>query len=294
MQQRYMDFNMASPAPAITVLAVGPVKELDLFLPGSVHCVVDRAGSPAEAIVHLARKPYDLVLIDHITEGDLTEEQLGYMRAVRAIRPAARTVALVSHNTTQKVIEALRLGLAAYFSPPFDACAIRDTISQALSIPNWSDGIDLLSAEPGFITVRLRCCLHTADRLAQFMREVPCALADQERSELFTAFREMLMNAIEHGGKLDPNEWVTVSRVRTRHTLVYHIYDPGEGFSRSDLRHAAISNPSGRPTAHMEIRDAENMRPGGFGMLITSQAVDEVIYNQQGNEVILIKHIDQA
>ncbi len=34
------------------------------------------------------------------------------------------------------------------------------------------------------------------------------------------------------------------------------------------------------------------MRPGGFGMLITSQAVDEVIYNQKGNEVILIKHLD--
>jgi hypothetical protein len=34
------------------------------------------------------------------------------------------------------------------------------------------------------------------------------------------------------------------------------------------------------------------MRPGGFGMLITSHFVDEVIYNQKGNEVILIKHVD--
>ena len=42
----------------------------------------------------------------------------------------------------------------------------------------------------------------------------------------------------------------------------------------------------------MEIRDAENIRPGGFGMLIASQSVDEVIYNQKGNEVILIKHLD--
>src|ERR1051325_1299840 len=99
------------------------------------------------------------------------------------------------------------------------------------------------------------------------------------------------MNAIEHGGKLDPNEWVTVSRVRTRDTIIYHISDPGEGFSRSDLRHAAIANPPGDPTAHMEIREAENLRPGGFGMLITTQAVDQVIYNQKGNEVILVKNI---
>ena len=277
---------------AISALVVGPAEELESVLPGEVHWEVDRAESPADAIVHLARKPYHLVLIDHTAEGDLTEEQLGYMRALQAIRPASKTIVLVSHTTTRKVIEALRHGIAAYFSRPFDSSAVRDAIAQALSIPNWSDGIELLSAEPDFISVRLRCCLHTADRLAQFMRELPCTLADQERSELSTAFREMLLNAIEHGGKLDPNEWVSVSRVRTRRTIVYHIYDPGEGFSRSDLKHAAISNPPGDPTAHMEIRDAEHMRPGGFGMLITSQAVDEVIYNQKGNEVILIKHLD--
>src|ERR1051326_1509416 len=214
------------------------------------------------------------------------------MRALQAIRPASKTIVLVSHTTTRKVIEALRHGMAAYFSRPFDSSAVRDAIVHALSIPNWSDGIELLSAEPDFISVRLRCCLHTADRLAQFMRELPCTLGDHERTELFMAFREMLLNGIEHGGKLDPNEWVSVSRVRTRRTIVYHIFDPGEGFSRSDLRHAAISNPPGQPPAHIEILVAENKRPGRIGMLITSQTVDEVIYNEKGNEVILIKHLD--
>jgi anti-sigma regulatory factor (Ser/Thr protein kinase)/CheY-like chemotaxis protein len=277
---------------AISALVVGPAEELGLILPDEVHWDVDHAKSAADAIVHLARKPYHLVLIDHTAEGDLTEEQIGYIRAVRAIRPTSTTIVLVSHTTTRKVIEALRNGVAAYFTRPFDSSAVRDAVAHALSIPNWSDGIELLSAEPDFISVRLRCCLHTAERLSQFMRELPCTLADRERSELSTAFREMLLNAIEHGGKLDPNEWVSVSRVRTNRTIVYHIYDPGEGFSRSDLRHAAILNPPGHPTAHIEIRDAENMRPGGFGMMITSHFVDEVIYNQKGNEVILIKHVD--
>ena len=204
------------------------------MLPREAPSDVDRAESPADAIVRLALKPYHLVLIDHTAEGDLTEEQLGYMRALQAIRPAAKTIVLVSHTTTRKVIEALRHGVFAYFSRPFDPSAVRDAIAQALSIPNWSDGIELLSAAPDFISVRLRCRLHAADRLAQFMRELPCALADQERSELSMAFREMLLNAIEHGGKLDPNEWVSVSRVRTKRTIVYHIHDPGEGFSRAD------------------------------------------------------------
>ena len=231
------------------------------------------------------------MLVDHTAAGDVTDEQLAYMRALQAIRPGSKTIVLVSHTTTRKVIEALRHGMFAYFSRPLDLPAVRDAIAQALSIQQWSDGIEALSAAPDFISVRLRCCLHTADRLAQFMKELPCTLADEERAELSMAFREMLLNAIEHGGKLDPNEWVRVSRVRTKRTIVYHIHDPGEDFSREDLRHAAISDPPG-PTAHIETREAENMRPGGFGMLIASHSVDEVIYSQNGNEVILIKHFD--
>lgn len=169
---------------------------------------------------------------------------------------------------------------------------MRDAIACALSTSNRADGIELLSAEPDFISIRLRCRVQTADRLAQFMREIPSALTEDDRIELSTAFREMLLNAIEHGGKLDPNEWVRVSRVRTRRTIVYHIVDPGEGFCRTELKHAAIANPEDNPLAHMEIREAQTIRPGGFGMLIASRSVDEVIYNEQGNEVILIKHLE--
>jgi DNA-binding NtrC family response regulator len=67
---------------------------------------------------------------------------------------------LVSHTTTRKVIEALRHEIFAYLSRPFDPVAARDAIAQALSIQNWPDGIELVSAEPDCISVRLRCRLH--------------------------------------------------------------------------------------------------------------------------------------
>ena len=40
----------------------------------------------------------------------------------------------------------------------------------------------------------------------------------------------------------------------------------------------------------MDYRTARGMRPGGFGLLIAKRMVDEVIYNEVGNEVLLIKH----
>jgi anti-sigma regulatory factor (Ser/Thr protein kinase) len=127
--------------------------------------------------------------------------------------------------------------------------------------------------------------------MAQFMRELPCGLSDADKGSVSTAFSELLVNAIEHGGKLNSNEWVCVSRVRTKHTILYLIHDPGEGFSRPNLKHAAITNPED-PTAHVEVRERQKMRPGGFGMLMATRLVDEVIYNARGNEVILIKYLE--
>ena len=81
--------------PAISALVVGPADALESMLPAEAVIEVDRANSPADAIVHVARKPYHLVLIDHTAEGDVTEEQLGYIRALQAIHPGSKTIVLV-------------------------------------------------------------------------------------------------------------------------------------------------------------------------------------------------------
>jgi len=43
--------------------------------------------------------------------------------------------------------------------------------------------------------------------------------------------------------------------------------------------------------AHMQLRETLGMRPGGFGILTAKGIVDELIYSELGNEVLLIKHI---
>jgi anti-sigma regulatory factor (Ser/Thr protein kinase) len=70
------------------------------------------------------------------------------------------------------------------------------------------------------------------------------------------------------------------------------VKDPGEGFSLDEIKHAAISNPPDEPLRHQEFRDADGLRPGGFGVLMTRNLVDEVIYGERGNDVVLIKYLD--
>jgi anti-sigma regulatory factor (Ser/Thr protein kinase) len=41
-------------------------------------------------------------------------------------------------------------------------------------------------------------------------------------------------------------------------------------------------------------REEEGMRPGGYGLLLASGAVDELLYNEVGNQVLLIKYLDKG
>jgi anti-sigma regulatory factor (Ser/Thr protein kinase) len=73
--------------------------------------------------------------------------------------------------------------------------------------------------------------------------------------------------------------------------LLYRISDPGPGFKMDNLPHAAISHPD-NPIEHMNVREQQGLRPGGFGILMVRAKVDELIYNEQQNEVMFVKYLD--
>jgi anti-sigma regulatory factor (Ser/Thr protein kinase) len=81
-----------------------------------------------------------------------------------------------------------------------------------------------------------------------------------------------------------------VAAVRTQRTVVYYVRDPGSGFQAGGLGHAAAGGDVD-PLAHDAARAAQGLRPGGFGLLIVKNVVDEVIFSESGNEVLLIKHL---
>jgi len=250
--------------------------------------MVVQTSSLTAALKCLRRRSYNLVIAEHQPSAGASE----LVAAIRGAQPGVKVIVIDSAPSNADVIEAMQQQAFSYFSRPFDPAAVRDMMRSAVTEPGWDDGIRVLSAEPEFPTLKIRCNLPTADRLQHFFEELKNDLEPEERSRVAMAFREMLLNAIEHGGKLDSNEWVRVSRVRSQRALVYHMEDPGAGFSRSAIDHAAVANSDEAPLEHLKIRKGAGMRMGGFGMLIAQKLVDEVIYNQKGNEVILVKHLD--
>jgi anti-sigma regulatory factor (Ser/Thr protein kinase) len=127
-----------------------------------------------------------------------------------------------------------------------------------------------------------------------FAKELSAQLPEDTRQETMHALREILLNAMEHGAAFNPEQVVEVTGVRTARALVFYIRDPGAGFRREALSHAAIANPSDDPTAHILQREEGGLRPGGYGLLLAGGTVDELIYSEIGNEALLIKYMDSA
>jgi CheY-like chemotaxis protein len=249
---------------------------------------LDRADNGEDALARLAAHSYDLVLSDILMPGMDGLTLLGHMRNRDA---NARIVVMTVKNTSSHILESLRHQATAYIAKPFDRDLLLGTLENALSTTVDQDDIKVISDKPNWISLEIRCKLTTAERLTQFMRELPSDLKPEEREQIAIAFRELLMNAIEHGGRLDPEKIVDLSYIRTARCIVYYIRDPGEGFSMDNLAHAAVANTPDDPFHHVELREQTGTRPGGFGLLLTQSFADELIYSAKGNEVILIKYL---
>jgi anti-sigma regulatory factor (Ser/Thr protein kinase) len=240
-----------------------------------------------DALQRLRMRSFGVV----ITSPDsVFDEDLTFLEEMRAIRPGVKCIVLAQESTPEKVIAALRARVFACFSPPFDTHEIVNLARRAASDSEWREDLQVLSARPGWVSVRVNCRLITAERLLTFAKELSSRLPEDVRQEMMYALREILMNAMEHGAAFNPEQVVEVTAVHTARSMVFYVRDPGAGFRRDSLSHTAAGVED--PTAHSEKREEEGMRAGGYGLLLAAGTVDELIFSEIGNEVLLIKYID--
>jgi anti-sigma regulatory factor (Ser/Thr protein kinase) len=201
---------------------------------------------------------------------------------------------MTADDTPETLLEAVRQQAFRYLRKPFPPNTIVEVVGDAVAAAEAAVlPIEVVSARPEWLELVAPCALEMTDRIQSFVMHLETDLPQSVRESVAQAFRELLTNAIEWGGRLDPDRKVRITFVRGRRMLLYRIADPGEGFDIDRLRHAAISNPPDDPIRHLVEREARGLRPGGFGLAMTRSLVDELIYNEARNEVLLIKYLDE-
>jgi anti-sigma regulatory factor (Ser/Thr protein kinase)/CheY-like chemotaxis protein len=252
---------------------------------------IDHAANNEEALELAKRDAFDLIIAGRKTRGP---EDVEFLRKLRGSRPHVRMIILADEWTPGDVLTAMREGAFSYFCAPFDPDTLAETVRAAMDEPCWDDGIEVLSATPEWVRLMARCDVETANRLVLFLQNVRDPnIPEEDRAAIVTAFREILLNAMEHGGHFDPSQHVEISFVKARRAVICRVKDPGHGFSQDELRHAVNSKTPEDLFSHVAVREEKGMRPGGFGLLMARKLVDELIYSEQGNEVVLVKYLDK-
>jgi CheY-like chemotaxis protein len=262
---------------------------LGQMLTGAGH-VVDQAGDGPDALTKLATGEFDVVLLDI----DLPSMNgLDVLANIRGLINPPLVVMMTGDDTPEALLEAVRLQAYRYLRKPFPLKTITEVIDDAMATaPRAGLPIEVVSARPEWLEIIAPCALEMADRLQSFIMHLEGDLPEPVRESVAQAFRELLVNAIEWGGKLDPKRKVRITCVRAKRVRIYRIADPGQGFDIDQLRHAAISNPADAPLQHAIEREKQGLRPGGLGLIMTRHLVDELIYNEARNEVMFLKYLD--
>lgn len=275
---------------ALLVASGGDVDRLLADVLASEGWSIQRVDNTQSALALARAKPFDLIVTGREAR---VAEDVELLRKIRSARPHIRLIILTDKFTPGDVLSAMREGAFSYFSAPYEASELAETLRAAMADPCWDDGIEILSGTPEWISLSARCDLGTANRLVQFLHGVKDpSIPEAEREHVISAFKEILINAMEHGAHFDPSQHVEISFIRARRAIACRVKDPGKGFSLEELRHGAVGSTPEDLFSYTTVRDERGMRPGGFGILLAKRLVDELIYNEKGNEVVLVKYLN--
>jgi CheY-like chemotaxis protein/anti-sigma regulatory factor (Ser/Thr protein kinase) len=243
-----------------------------------------------EALEMLRSTPFDLLLLDvwmpRMNGLDLLAE-------MRAIEPRPRVIVMTSDEAPETLLKIVRERAFRYVHKPVQAALLLETVQEVLAASHVP-AVEVISARPEWVELVVPCTREAAGHIESVMSQLDAGLAPDVRASIGYAFRELLLNAVEWGGRLDPSRTVRISCLRAKRMIMYRIADPGPGFKIEELPHAAIGQPPDDPIAHMEVREAKGIRPGGFGLLTVRATVDELLYNEQRNEVVFVKYLDDS
>ena len=247
---------------------------------------VAHSGSVSSAIDSLTGISFDLILLDlHLPDGS----GLQVLQSLASGSQAPKVVVMTGSGTSESVLQAIRYRAHDFIPKPFNPDDLLEVVER--SVKAAREEIEVISCTPEWVEVLASCTRESAARIEGFISHLAGDLSADVRAQVGHVFRELLLNAVEWGGGLNPNHRVRVAYVRGKRSIQYRIADPGPGFSFRELKHSAVAADAEDPLGYVRVRQEKGIRPGGLGILMARAMADELIYNESQNEVLFIKYL---
>jgi anti-sigma regulatory factor (Ser/Thr protein kinase) len=231
---------------------------------------------------------------------------LQLLSAVRKRYPLVPVVLMTSHGSETIAMEALRAGAASYVPKVAIPRDLRDTIQRLLSIStSQRSQIRLMGRmTKSQSTFSLENDPLLFAPLIQFLQDGAAQFGlwgDNERNRIGVALEEALANALYHGNLEVGSElrehdlpayYETISVRRGQSPYRDRRIEVEAEFSFARASFTVRDDGAGfDPATLPDPTDPANLtKASGRGILLMKAFMDEVVYNAQGNSVVLIKN----
>ncbi|HVS13395.1 MAG TPA: ATP-binding protein [Thermoanaerobaculia bacterium] len=263
---------------------------------------VEDADSALDRLRAVGGDHVDLIVTELVSS---REEGLGLIREVREEFPSVPVVLVTSRGSDELVVEALRAGAASYVPKHLLAQYLEDVVhtllEQAESRRKRSRALQSLVDSRSIF--ELDNDRRLFGPLIGYLRETLAGLGRWDESGLMhiaVALEEALVNAAEHGNLELDSDLRDEDRDAYFRLADERRDDPHYGgrrvrlevnLSRQEARFVIADEGQGFDPGNLpDPTDADNLlRPSGRGVLLMRALMDEVVFNDQGNEVLLVK-----
>jgi len=229
-----------------------------------------------QALEKLERGDFDLVISDLAS---CPVDDIDGLQLIAQISKKATAPVIVSADATEaNVRKAFKVGASNYLQRPYDQENLDKIVEKTLSYKlRRVESAPILPHVRETIEIELPSDVRYLDGVLSYLveRAAKFGIVRPDASNIFVALDEALANAIKHGNKSDPSKTVHVRADISTREARFTISDEGEGF---DI--AAVPDPC----------DPANLfKPSGRGVMLIHHIMDDVRYNQRGNEVVMVK-----
>lgn len=281
----------------------GSGSPLHALLRGQSGFCIATAANGSEALENFRSNPPDVVLCD-MRLPDLTGPEL--LRLVRDVDPGAKFILMSPLEEADDAINAVRSGALDFIHKPPDLPSVLASVNRAflcIEEVRLQQSVVLYRSEEHTtfqIPNRIELLPHVVFELTRGLDRDP-HFGPLELEGIRASLHEAILNAIEHGNLgidyeekgaliVSPKAWrkeierrahdpalidrmVRIQYHNTPDSVSFTVSDEGEGFNLDD-----VPDPT---------KNVQSLH--GRGILITRIHMDEVAYNDAGNEVTLVK-----
>ena len=273
----------------IRLLYIGPNKNRLRSVAGARFSEVICASSVDEGVelVRSQNRQITAALFDATIDSDELEELVAYLK--RSFPEIVMALAGEISEEESKRLSLLGVSLEVDEIPSEAQVTILYRLASHLTTRkagrlDWS-----LKVEGGdWVEITVPSKEEYVSRIQDLVDMLEKTKLDQDtRDELMLAIDELVRNAMEWGNQYDENRRVLVSYYCDSDRIIVRVEDEGEGFDTS-----RFSDPTVDLKAHTEAREEAGKRAGGFGIHLIRNMMDEVLYNEKGNVVVLTKFLN--